>query len=389
MTQIFISYSSKSRDVVSALAKDFQTAGYEVWFDEALTGGQSWWDQILTNLRACEIFAFALTPEALESEACKREYNYAYALGKPILPVLLTDGVSTNLLPPILTRLQYVDYRKQDKQAAFMLMRALSDVTVAPPLPDPLPEPPQVPISYLSNLREQIESLNVLTFQEQSALVLRLKQGLQEGENIDDIRSLLVKLKKRDDLLAKVGDEINSLLLTSGGLPDVTPVPIRREPMPPGSYNPEPLTSKVSSAANIVGTVSGEAVRSAAEGFNAARSRTTPPGSFTPSSPTPSSMPPTTPPPSSSNYRPPSQPYQGASGVTSSQPLTGNPWTSNQLAALYIGALFTLGIVGIIGGLMGLGSDGKKSQAKTLLILSVLFLIFGIISASSMSTYGY
>jgi hypothetical protein len=51
------------------------------------------------ELRDTDIFVLLLHPGGLNSVACGREFGYAAALGKHILPVLVADGVSTNLLP--------------------------------------------------------------------------------------------------------------------------------------------------------------------------------------------------------------------------------------------------------------------------------------------------
>ena len=98
-----------------------------------LSGGQAWWDQILASIRDCDVFVFVLTPEALISTACKREFGYAADLGKPILPVLVSAGVSTNLLPPALSQIQFVDYRNQNRDATIRLARAFT--TIPPPQP--------------------------------------------------------------------------------------------------------------------------------------------------------------------------------------------------------------------------------------------------------------
>ena len=36
MANVFISYSSKSKDKVQGLAQDLETAGYQIWFDRKL-----------------------------------------------------------------------------------------------------------------------------------------------------------------------------------------------------------------------------------------------------------------------------------------------------------------------------------------------------------------
>src|SRR5262249_26457442 len=92
MADIFISYNRKDREAVTQLAADLEELGHDVWFDRELTttGGQKWWANVLEQIRRCDIFLFALTPGSLASDACQREYHYAYSLNKPIVPVMLT-----------------------------------------------------------------------------------------------------------------------------------------------------------------------------------------------------------------------------------------------------------------------------------------------------------
>ena len=242
MANVFISYSSKTKTQVQALAQDLEMAGHQVWFDHKLTGGQAWWDQILEHIRQSELFVFALTPESMDSYPCKLEYTYAHDLEKNILPVVLAEGVSVNLLPPPLTTIQFVDYRGDDKQAAFGLMNALNNLPPAKPLPEPLPEPPPVPISYIGNLKDQIDTPSALTFEEQTSLVFKLKEHLQSEENREDAVTLMKQLRKRDDLYAKIGEEIDSLLSSS------TPSRPLPEPAPRVSPPTQPIPTQTMAA---------------------------------------------------------------------------------------------------------------------------------------------
>jgi hypothetical protein len=209
MGEIFLSYSRDSAALVENLAKDIKALGYSVWSDRELTGGQDWWSEILGRVRACDVFVFALTPQSLDSVACTREYGYAAALRKPILPVLLS-GISTNLLPPALAKTQHVDYRSQDREAGFRLARAIKDLPSGGTLPDPLPTPPAVPTSYLGGLAEQISNPS-LSLPEQTALLFHLKRGLNENETAVDARKLLTQLRKRPDLYALIAQDIDSI----------------------------------------------------------------------------------------------------------------------------------------------------------------------------------
>lgn len=212
MSQIFMCYSRHNQDIVKTLSQDLEELGHTVWYDRELSGGQIWWDQILEKIRQCDVFVLALAQEALDSHACKLEYTYASSLGKILLPVVVADGVSMNLLPPVLSKIQHLDYRVQDKKIAFTLVKTFQKLPPSKKLPDPLPAPPEVPISYLGNLNEQIETASTLNFQEQTALLFKLKERLRKVESPDDALDLLRKFRKRDDLLAKVAGEIDSIL---------------------------------------------------------------------------------------------------------------------------------------------------------------------------------
>lgn len=232
MRKVFISYSRNNLDVVTQLVEDLQAVGTTTWYDQTLTGGQRWWDNILSNIRNCEVFIFALSPSSWESEACRSELAYVCALGKPILPVLVADGINLNLLSAPLNEIQVADYRLRDKSAAFALMRALNATPETPSLPDPLPLQPPVPVSYLGTLKERIDSHGPLTAQEQNLLFLEIEEAIDEGRSPSELRELLLSLKRRDDLLAKVGVRIDTALKT---LDEKTAVQVRKKAGPQGA----------------------------------------------------------------------------------------------------------------------------------------------------------
>src|ERR1041385_2520279 len=231
MRKVFVSYSRTNLDVVNQLVDDLQAVGMSAWHDQTLTGGQRWWDNILANIRDCDIFIFALSRESWESEACRSELNYVCGLGKPILPVLVADGVNLNLLSAPLHEIQVTDYRGRDKAAAFALLKALNATPACAPLPDPLPPSPAVPVSYLGTLKERIESSASLTAQEQNLLFIELEEAMDEGRTPAEIRELLLSMKRRDDLLAKVAVKVDAALKS---LDAKTAIQVRKKASPPG-----------------------------------------------------------------------------------------------------------------------------------------------------------
>ena len=212
MKRVFVSYSRTNLDVVTQIVHDLQAVGIDCWYDQTLTGGQRWWDNILANIRDCDLFIFALSPESLDSEACKSELSYVTRLGKPILPVQVANGVNINLLSPPLNEIQVTDYRGGNKEAGFALVKAIYTAPSTPPLPEPLPLSPPVPVSYLSTLKEKIDSREPLSEQNQITLLFELEEDIRNGRSPVEIRDLLLRLKRRDDLLAKISVKIDAAL---------------------------------------------------------------------------------------------------------------------------------------------------------------------------------
>lgn len=240
MKKVFVSYSRTNLDVVTQLIQDLQAVGVQAWHDQTLTGGQRWWDNILANIRECDIFVFALSPESWASEACRSELAYVQHLSKSILPVLVADGINLNLLPPPLNEIQVTDYRRCDKEAAFALVKSINTAPSSPALPDPLPAPPPVPVSYLSNLKERIDSTAPLNSQEQIGLIFELEGGMRDGRSPTELRDLLLSLRRRDDLLAKIATRIDEALAALEDAPGNS-----RGQDKPGAQRAKTVTSSV------------------------------------------------------------------------------------------------------------------------------------------------
>ena len=208
---IFITYARKDREAVQALTGDLERARNAVWLDNELTGGQAWWDTILGQIRACDLYMFALTPESLKSRACNSELDYAIALGRPLLPVLIQD-VHLSLAPPAIANTQMVDYRTRTIETSIALISAVANRQAAPPLPDPLPVPPPPPMSYMNEFRELVDG-PFLTYQQQNHLLADLRGYL---DNDDDDRvaalQLLHALRRRRDIAESIGRELDQLL---------------------------------------------------------------------------------------------------------------------------------------------------------------------------------
>ena len=208
MRNFFLSYSRVDKDRLAHLLRGLDRLHHHVWMDEQLEGGQQWWDEVLSQIRAADAVILALSPAVLDSTACLLEFRYARAVGKPVVPVMI-DPVNPDLLPGELARVQLVDFTTGNEQAAFDLMAALSGLPEAEPLPTPLPEAPAVPVSYLSGLGESIQRPD-MTLDEQYAVVRKLRSGLERPRERDAVIQLMSRLRAREDLYAGPARELEA-----------------------------------------------------------------------------------------------------------------------------------------------------------------------------------
>ncbi len=89
--RLYISYSRADKAFVTRLATYLYRAYDEVWYDEHRYGGDIWWDDLLWNLKACDIFIYLISPQSVEATYCRAEYAEALRLRKQILPVVIRD----------------------------------------------------------------------------------------------------------------------------------------------------------------------------------------------------------------------------------------------------------------------------------------------------------
>lgn len=192
------------------------------FFDKLLTGGRSWWDQLLTEIEQCDVFVPVLSTPYLSSEPCEREARYAYALGKSILPIALED-LRPSLLPDFIAELHWLRYTPDDTDPCADVCRALADLGPTRPLPDPLPQRPAIPVSYLTHLKAKLESKAQLSWRNQVVLLSDLKSRL-DGPDREPVLLLLKAFRSRRDISEQVARDIDAILVG----PSLAPEPERR-----------------------------------------------------------------------------------------------------------------------------------------------------------------
>jgi serine/threonine kinase PknH len=211
---LFVSYSSQDRSAIEPLTAALRRARQQVWFDDDLGGGEAWWNEILEQIRSCEVFIVALSNHSLESKPCQAELRYAKALQRPILPVRIGPVDSMRANP--LASLQVIEYENPSVDAGIQLVTAVHGLAAQQrPLPSPLPDEPPVPFAYLMRLSSTLAEQD-LDPRQQTHLVTELKSGLEEdGDDPtarNDIARLLRMLRDRSDVTYRTRTEIDELL---------------------------------------------------------------------------------------------------------------------------------------------------------------------------------
>jgi TIR domain/Domain of unknown function (DUF4145) len=209
----FISYARPNRPDVDQLAGHLDVLGCDVWIDKSLHGGQDWWREILQQIASCDVFIAVISHEAQNSTACQRELEWAEKLGKPLLPVAVQPVPKA--LTGRLVRLHIIDYSSpaDRDRAALTLAAGLATLPESPTLPDPMPEPPDAPLSYLTALIDQAQQSLPLDHAQQRDMLNQLEPALysvdpQERQGGQDILELL---GSRNDLYADIYRTINRL----------------------------------------------------------------------------------------------------------------------------------------------------------------------------------
>lgn len=213
---IFISYARANSEAVQVLLKDLERTDHRPWMDGQLRGGDAWWNEILRQIRECDVFIFALSDQSMHSKPCQAELDYARRLGVPIIP-LQVGPVSTMRAGPF-ADVQVIDYSHPSSTAAMDLFAAIQRLTRdRGPLPHPDAEPPGVPFAYLMRLRTEIDS-PTLTAEDQDRILGDLTRAFEQEEAAvrPDIVDLMRGLKARPDVTWRVANHLDRVLTPVG-----------------------------------------------------------------------------------------------------------------------------------------------------------------------------
>ena len=107
-SRIFISYSRKDIAFADRLELALRERGFVTSIDRAeIVALEDWWKRIETLITQADTVIFVLSPDALASDVCKKEVDFADSLNKRLAPVVLRRAADSDI-PASLARLNFV-----------------------------------------------------------------------------------------------------------------------------------------------------------------------------------------------------------------------------------------------------------------------------------------
>ncbi|MEP7236006.1 MAG: TIR domain-containing protein [Ignavibacteriota bacterium] len=112
---IFISYSRDDQKQAFSLLNMLRREGYNVWIDqEAIAGASIWSDEIVQNIKSCDIFIALLSTSSVASPNVGKEIGLAAEHGKIILPVEIGVVELPGRLEYALAGIQKTEYKNEE-----------------------------------------------------------------------------------------------------------------------------------------------------------------------------------------------------------------------------------------------------------------------------------
>ena len=153
---IFVSYSHADEDLVGSEIRWLQDQGFNVWWDEGISPGAEWREEVTTALGKASLILYFVSPASVVSPHCVREINYgADHFRKPILAVHIAPTELPHGLGLILSDLQALFRHTLTRDDYYQKLAGAcaSYLNVAAPQPATPPRPPPGKMSVAKHAR--------------------------------------------------------------------------------------------------------------------------------------------------------------------------------------------------------------------------------------------
>lgn len=130
---IFISYAHADSEMVYKEISLLNEMGYHVWYDEGITPGNDWTDEVADALLRCSLFLVMITPISVERKNVQNEINYAIDENKPFLAVHLNEtNLRRGVKLQIGTKQAILKYKMTEEDYFAKLQTAITNLGLEP-----------------------------------------------------------------------------------------------------------------------------------------------------------------------------------------------------------------------------------------------------------------
>ena len=84
---VFVSYDHEDGDVVYPEIAALHAHGFNIWYDEGISPGSAWRDELAQRIESCRVFLFFVSANSVRSSNCLKEVNLALGSDKAVLAV--------------------------------------------------------------------------------------------------------------------------------------------------------------------------------------------------------------------------------------------------------------------------------------------------------------
>ncbi len=126
----FVSYSHSDREIVFSVLHKLQMAGFRIWYDEGINGGENWRKIIATKIQddKCRDFLLFATENSVKSRDVRAEINLAIKMDKKITTIRIDNAAFEPDLEMYLETYHYLNYLR-DPVFEEKLVRSLDSTT--------------------------------------------------------------------------------------------------------------------------------------------------------------------------------------------------------------------------------------------------------------------
>ncbi len=196
---LFVSYSHADSDRVLSELGRLSAAGFNIWYDEGISPGHNWRNELALKIEGASVFVVFITPNSIKSKNCLREVSYAVAHDVETIAIHLDQTT----LPPGL-ELEISDRQAilahnlstdQYHQKLFHALNELSGTDISSRAPDSTSQPSRRDRKGLI-----LAGVAVVAF----FIFLTVYQQLTSEPGVDEATAIPVTIERPRDIEAEI-----------------------------------------------------------------------------------------------------------------------------------------------------------------------------------------